>query len=686
MSGKEAGIKITLDNKTFIAQLTSTENAVKASGSKMGKGIDDGIKAGIKGGGEAVKGLLSSIKNGVQTFSGFGSMLGTVALIKEAQGAEGAFKKVAFQIRAGTGELVPFRGMLESAQATSIKWGKSIDDLGKAMSDIYSETGDKDFAGGALEAIAVTARASKEPIELLSTLSGSLNEKFGVTSDELGDVLANVLSLGNKGGITIDELAGKIGVIGSVAREAGLTGKAGFTQMVSLLNVADDGGKNLKKNLSAIGGVLEDLGIQKNRVKIMAKLGIDASAVKGKDVTGMIGEVLKKTGGSKDKLAIAFEGEKLAFMIDLGKRYSSAFAEQTGSIKEKTEAGLAAYNDALAKAGKSNLSYSQVQEIASKSMNSGPAKLAAAMEKMKASFTKPEITGAIGQLADGLPKLAGVITGVVDFAAAHPILAGGALVGGTAIRGAAGGVAGVGMEALSASMKTALGGTAAAAGATAGAGVGEGLAAAAPKAGSAFAGVAAPLLANALAGAAVVSIGLAADQATKLYTELTTGKGWAGGATQKDKSGSSIAWRTFLHDIGAMDDKTFQDMNDKASGIDRSGYDSAADWEKGLKAKDARQAHSADEAAAGMSFSAADIVNAGGSSNDASVPEFLRRGPERVARGGGGGAASSKENAQLLNDMLRGAPLAVKISNPEDVRGGGAGGTGGPVPGYVDRQ
>lgn len=674
MSGaKEAGIKITLDNKTFIAQITSTENAVKASGSRMGKDLDAAFKSGMKGGEGAVRGLLSTIKSGVSTFAGFGSMLGTIALIKEAQHAEGAFKKVAFQIRAGTGELVPFRGMLENAQATSLKWGKNIDDLGKAMSDIYSETGDKDFAGKSLETIAVTARASKEPIEMLSTLSGALNEKFGVTSDELGDVLANILSLGNKGGITIDELAGRIGFIGSVAREAGLSGKAGFTQMVSLLNVADDGGKNLKKNLGAIGGVLEDLGVQKNRVKIMAKLGIDASAIKGKDVTGMIGEVLKKTGGSKDKLAIAFEGEKLAFLVDIGKKYSSAFAEQTGSVKEKTAAGLAAYEEALAKAGKSHLDYTQVHEIATKSMQSGPAKLDAAMERMKAAFTRPEITESIGKLADALPKLAQAVSNGIDYMVKNPGTGAAMVIGGTFAKGAAEAGAAAGAAALiKAAFST--GGKGAAAE------IAKTLALAGPTAGGLIATHMGTKLTG-LAGTIGGQIGLAMGAAAAVYAAAEQARS-LNKELGEDGSGWSAMWKQLRSDLGM----TTQKDDERALGIwegkdyDWKATEDAKRWSDEKKDRAAPDYAAAASMGYGMS-SASDVPDTGWGG---APLDFAGNRPAK--RGGGAGAAASADNAKLLNDMLRGAPLAVKISNPEDVRGGGAGGTGGPVPGYVDRQ
>jgi hypothetical protein len=114
------------------------------------------------------------------------------------------------------------------------------------------------------------------------------------------------------------------------------------------MNLADNSTGNLKKGITAVGGVLDALGTKANAAKVFMKLGIDPGKAKG-DVTAQIGQILQATKGNKDKLAVAFQGEQLKLLVDLGKTYAGAFDATKGDVKAKTAAALGAYQEALKK-------------------------------------------------------------------------------------------------------------------------------------------------------------------------------------------------------------------------------------------------------------------------------------------------------------------------------------------------
>lgn len=678
MSGsKSASIKLTINKGPFKDGLKESEKDVQAFGDRANAALNKGFKDGIKGAESSLKSLGSSIKSGLAQFSGIGGALGMVELVKLAVQTEGAFKGVAAGIRFGTGAATDFRALMADGSTAASKWGKDVDEVGRSMKRVWEETGDTDFTKSSVDTIAMVSRASRENVEMLGGLSGELHKKFGITNADLGDTLAAVLSLGNKGGVTVDELSGSIGRIGAFARESGLQGQAGFQKMLALLNMGDEGAKNLRKNIASVGGILEHLGTNgKDRSMLLMKLGLDPSQVKG-DATAQIGQILKSTGGNKDKLAMGFEGDQLTFMVELGKKYSSAFAATTGDVKTKTAAGLAAYNAALEKAGHSAVTGADLQDMANAAMEGGPAKMDAAMQKMRAAFLKPEIADAVGKLADVLPKLAEVVSWVVSNASAHPLAAGAAVIGGTAAKG----FAEAGLSSIIASAF-------ARGGASAAATAGAGLAAAGPAAGTAIATaaggglstVAAAIGPQLAAAFAVAALALLADQLMGLKKDLSGPNSVA----KKDKAGSSPIWREFLHDIGAMDDKHYQEAMAQAGGITDprlTGADYNPETEAGRRASEARKD------LAGMNEQAGASLYGMSSADDAQGG--FDGGPlaSRVAKTAPSGAGRSAEDARLFADMMGQRELKVRIMNPEQIREGGGGGAGGgsPRPGYVER-
>lgn len=424
MADKEATLKLTLKSDGFKAGLTdaekAAEKAAKSMRARISKGLSDAGKEGI----DALKGSLSNLKSAVMGVAGIAGGFGVVEFARRAISSEAAFKKLAFQIRAGTGEMKNWRDMQRDAQATALKFGHTSEEIGKSISDLYAAVGDPKFAQEASKVVAEFATGSHEPLETMTNLAGGLNEKFGITAKELPDVLAQVVSMGNKGGVSVGDLADKIGIIGANARGAGLEGKKGFGLLVGMLNIADNATGTLKKGIGGVTGIIE--GITNNTLgeSLKKNLQFDLSKAKkqGLEFDDILGQIIEKSGGSHDNLAKVFAGDQLKVVTELAKVYQEGFDSTQGSKAEKTKGGWEAYEKAIADASKSALSVADIQAEAAKEMETPEKKIATAMEKLAQVFTSEKMSHAFEQLADFLPK-------VIETMMHHPLLTGALLSG-----------------------------------------------------------------------------------------------------------------------------------------------------------------------------------------------------------------------------------------------------------------
>src|SRR5262249_44600211 len=143
------------------------------------------------------------------------------------------------------------------------------------------------------------------------------------------------------GGITMDQMSEKLGVVAASAKGAGLEGQAGFTKVVALLNVADKSTGSLKKGIAAVSGIIDTMGNKTEKAKVLYKLGLNPARVKG-DATQVLKEIVQRTRGNKDRLGVAFQGEQLKLVSDLGRTYATTFKETKGDIKAKGAAAMKA--------------------------------------------------------------------------------------------------------------------------------------------------------------------------------------------------------------------------------------------------------------------------------------------------------------------------------------------------------
>lgn len=419
MADHVAQVKIKIESSQAKAGVRDLENETKRAASGMKAALGDAMKAGLSGAKDAAKGLLSDLK-GVASMAG--SILGGIGvaeLTKGALEANSKFGDLAAGIKQSGGSARDAAAAQKQAQKSALLWAQDSMKVVDAFDAIKNETGSIDYAQASIDTVSEAARGAHKSLESMAAVSGTLNEKFGITAQELPDALADIVGLSAKGGVGFEDMSEKLGLIGAYAKEAGLQGRSGLGQIVGMLNLADNANGSFKKGISAVGGLLEQLSTTVGKNKIGAALGVSAKDLSG-NATQQIEAIMKATRGQKANLEKAFGGEQLKLLVDLGKTYAASFEGTKGTVKEKTAAGAAALQAAFTAASKSTVSWADIQQEAAAEMTAAPQKIAGATERLRQAFQSDQMQAAIGKVADRLPALADFLAKVATWTVDNP--------------------------------------------------------------------------------------------------------------------------------------------------------------------------------------------------------------------------------------------------------------------------
>lgn len=443
MSERDAKVRLELAAGGFLSMLKEIEKqagglakeveGIGTAGEKADKKLSPMLGSLKKGAGAAKDSMVelgTSLKSTLASAATLGGALSFGAGAHAGMALVGVYKDLAFQISTGTGKAVEWTEVQKDIEGAAGRWKQSNEKVAGSYRALFDETGDLQFTADAVDAVAMAATASGKSIESLTSIAGTLNEKFGITGGEMSDALASVLELGSKGGATVEDLGAKLGVVGASAKQMGLEGKAGLQQVLGMLNVGDNVTGSFKKNLAAVTGLMETFGNADKLKSIEKDLGIKLTDKGGGARKDALDKILSKTGGKEETLSKVFQGDTLKLVSDFGKTFQKTFSETEGTAKQKTAAALGAFHSALDAAGKTTLTASQLEAQAKKRAAEDPARaMDDAMNKFKAAFTKPEMIASMEKLAQLLPRVASGAAKLVEMVANHPMLAGAAFLG-----------------------------------------------------------------------------------------------------------------------------------------------------------------------------------------------------------------------------------------------------------------
>ncbi len=419
MADHVAAVKVEIKSGPAKVGIKDIENETKSSAARMKKALGDAVSEGFKGAKGAAKDLLNDVKSVVSAAGSILGGVGTAELVRGAIEAKAKFGDMAASIKFAGGSAKDAVGVQKQLQTQALLTAHDSMKLADAFMAIQSETGSIDYATDSIETVAYAARGAHKSLEAMTAVAGTLNEKLGITAEELPDALADVVGLSAKGGVSFEDMADKLGLIGAYAKEAGLSGREGLGQIVGMLNLADNANGSFKKGIAGVGGLLEQLSTTAGKSKIGAALGISGKDMSG-NATQQIEAIMKATKGQKAGLEKAFGGEQLKLLVDLGKTYAASFESTKGTVKEKTAAGAAALQEAFTTASKSTVAWADIQTEAAAQMKETPQKIASATERLRQAFQSDQMQAAIGKVADRLPALAEFLAKVASWTVDNP--------------------------------------------------------------------------------------------------------------------------------------------------------------------------------------------------------------------------------------------------------------------------
>lgn len=431
---REASVKLTLNGSQFIVSMKHAGDAVEES-EKKAKRAASAWSTGMKGASSAVGELGGKVKDLIMTAGGLGAAFSLGDAAHKAISARDVYKDLAFQISNGTGKAVEWQAVQRDVEESADRWKRSNEEVAASYKQIFEETGDADFSKKAADSAAMAANASGKSMSTLSSIAGTLNEKFGITGDQVGGALASVLELGSKGGVTVEDLGEKLGIVGASAKQMGMEGQAGLQQVLGMLNAGDNVTGSFKKNIAAVTGLMETFGNTDKLKKIEKDLGIKLTDKGGAARKDALDKILSKSGGKEEILAKFFSGDTLKLVSDYGRTFQKVFNDTEGNTKKKTDAALAAFHKALSDAGKTTLSAADLEKKAKERLNDPARNMTDALNKMEKAMSKPEMFEAMDSLAKSLPVLAQYLADFIEMAVKHPVLTGLGVVGATGLGG-----------------------------------------------------------------------------------------------------------------------------------------------------------------------------------------------------------------------------------------------------------
>lgn len=384
----------------------------------------ESAKKGLGAAKSAAVELGGQLKSAVGMALTLGGALSLAGSVGTATSLVSRYKDIAFNIRTSTGAAFDWQQAQDHVEKTADKWSRTNEEVANSFDHIFEKTKNLDFAKKASEEAAKAAAATGKPMEVMSKLAADLGDKFNISADQISDAMASVISTGRA-----QELAENMHEIGAAARGMGLDGKEGLDKYISMLELAKGSMKDVPTAVASLRGLTEPLENLEARKGIEQKLKVKLHTEDGQLRKDALDEILKATGGQREELAQVFSGDTLNLVSEFGKTYQKGFDALEGSFKQKSEAGIVAFNKALLESlPDSDKAKKAIEDEANKRQDDPQEQLRKAVQKVTNAFAQPKMIESINKLADKLPALADIIARLVDFGAENPILTGAGLL------------------------------------------------------------------------------------------------------------------------------------------------------------------------------------------------------------------------------------------------------------------
>lgn len=443
---RAASVKLTLDSGEYLVELKRVGNENKKT-SDEGKKQFDAMGKGIDGAKGALKGMLQTAKDGISTLGTLGGAFTVANSLKSAVELQARFRHLADSASDVSGSLVSVSDIQRDVARAGALTSRTSDEMTGSFEQLIEATGNLSFSRDAMKSVGTAATATGKSVDLLTSVAGTLNEKFGVTAETMDDALATVIGNSDRGGVKLAELAEVGETLGANLLQAGLKGDRGLKFLLGSLNQVEGEMGGMGRSAKGVGQLLLNLG-KGSELKAMAKdLGIDPSKlVNEKDAIARLMKILSFGKKGLDTLKANFVGpeESKALKLLFTQPFEQALNRAKASGlkgKDAVDQALKVLEGQIGRFGESSVSAATIRERAAKEMESPEANLRKALDRLNTAFSEPEIIDSINELSKVLPDLAKWMAKLLSFAAKNPVLAGSMAIGGKVGTGFLGGMA-----------------------------------------------------------------------------------------------------------------------------------------------------------------------------------------------------------------------------------------------------
>lgn len=443
---RAASVKLTLDSGEYLVELKRVGNENKRVGDE-GKKKFDAMGKGIDAAKGSLKGMLNTAKDGITTLATLGGAFTVANAVKGAVELQARFRHLADSASDVSGVLVTARDIQTDVSRATALTSRTSDELTGSFEQLIAATGDLELSRAAMKSVGTAATATGKSVDLLTSVAGTLNEKFGVTAETMDEALATVIGNSDRGGVKLAELAEVGETLGANLLQAGLTGDRGLKFLLGSLNQVETEMGGMGRSAKGVGQILMNLG-KGSELKAMAKdLGIDpAKLVNEKDAIARLMKILSFGEKGLKTLKANFVGpeESKALKLLFTQPFEDALNRAKASGlkgKDAVDQAMKVLESQIGHFGETAVTAATIQKRAADEMQSPEANLRKAMERLNTAFGQPEIIDSINELSKVLPDVARWFAKLVTFAAKSPLLAGsmaiGGKVGGSFLSGAA---------------------------------------------------------------------------------------------------------------------------------------------------------------------------------------------------------------------------------------------------------
>lgn len=429
MANREANIRVGMKNAGFLSGLREMGDKVNSAGTRMGKALSAPMKAGISSAKESFGEMMGSMKDHMKTVATLGGAFAVGSFIKDALGDQTTYRNLFNEVSKVSGEFATWQDLFNVIDPIGDAVGQTGDAVAGAFQTIFQATGDLEYSKSVLEAIGAASTASGRDIGEYANLAQIAFRKFGASSEEFTEYIAQIDSQIGVGGASLEGLSDKFAMMSTEAVGAGLTGAAGMSKLLGAMRAVDN--EVGEKAPNAFKAMFQML---KENTAGMAKLE-KASGMKfspDMDAFDKIKKMLSTQKGRK-AMEVSFTGDTRILFDSLVKPFdaaAAAAAESGKDAKAQAAAGIEAFDKALGDMGKSTATYADLQDRVAERMKNDPTIVfKMALEKMSGAFSDPRMFNAIDKLAQKLPIVADYFVKFVDFTANHPFLSLGGMAG-----------------------------------------------------------------------------------------------------------------------------------------------------------------------------------------------------------------------------------------------------------------